>query len=207
MSTTLLYQAFGVRGYQHCRTDFFEGAVVFTIAQNRADLRCPVCRSPDVTAHGSEPRLFRLVPIGRKRAHLFFPIPRVECHHCGLTRQVHLAFADPRRSYTHSFERYALDLLQHMTIKDVAGHLGIGWDAIKDIQKRYLQRHFARPRLKHLRHIAIDEVSIGKGHHYLTAVLDLVRRGQTLQQGGGTVGGISGQKKAVIAFGKNGKIG
>jgi transposase len=55
----------------------------------------------------------------------------------------------------------------------VARHLGIGWDAIKDIQKRHLQRHFAQPKLKRLRHIAIDEISIGRGHHYLTVVLDL----------------------------------
>ena len=173
MSTSLLYQAFGVRGYCHVRTDYFEGAVMFTIEQDRAALRCPVCHSPNVTAHGSEPRLFRLVPIGSKRVHLFFHIPRVECHHCQVTRQVKLAFADPRFSYTHTFERYALELSQRMTIKDVARHLGIGWDAVKDIQKRHLKRHFAQPKLKHLRRIAIDEISIGKGHHYLTVVLDL----------------------------------
>jgi len=43
-----------------------------------------------------------------------------------------------------------------MTIKDVAEHLNIGWDVLKDIQKRDLTRRFARPRLKHLRQIAID---------------------------------------------------
>jgi transposase len=173
MSTSLLYQAFGVRGYRYSRTDYFEGSVMFTIEQDRAALRCPVCHSPDVTAHGGEPRVFRLVPIGSKRVNLFFRVPRVECHHCKITRQVTLGFADPRRSYTHAFERYALELSQHMTIKDVAKHLGIGWDAIKDIQKRHLKRHFAQPKLKRLRHIAIDEISIGKGHHYLTVVLDL----------------------------------
>jgi transposase len=60
-----------------------------------------------------------------------------------------------------------------MTIKDVASHLGVGWDVVKDIQKRYLHRRFARPKLKHLRQIAIDEISTGKGHKYLTIVLDL----------------------------------
>jgi transposase len=173
MSTSLLYQAFGVRGYRHCRTDYFEGAVMFTIEQDRATLRCPVCHSPNVTAHGSEARIFRLVPIGSKRVQLLFHIPRVECHHRQVTRQVKVAFADPRFSFTHTFERYALELSQHMTIKDVAQHLGVGWDMIKDIQKRHLQRHFAQPKLKRLRHIAIDEISIGKGHHYLTVVLDL----------------------------------
>ena len=60
-----------------------------------------------------------------------------------------------------------------MTIKDVAEHLGIGWDAVKDIQKRHLQKRFTKPKLKHLRLLAVDEISIGKGHRYLTVVLDL----------------------------------
>jgi hypothetical protein len=43
MSTSLLYHAFGVRGYQYERTDYLEGAVHFTITQERLKLRCPVC--------------------------------------------------------------------------------------------------------------------------------------------------------------------
>jgi len=60
-----------------------------------------------------------------------------------------------------------------MTIKDVARHLEVSWDVIKDIQKRNLSRRFSRPKLKRLRQIAIDEISVGKGHRYLTIVLDL----------------------------------
>jgi transposase len=44
---------------------------------------------------------------------------------------------------------------------------------IKDIQKRDLLRRFAKPKLKHLRLIAIDEIAVRKGHRYLTIVLDL----------------------------------
>lgn len=44
---------------------------------------------------------------------------------------------------------------------------------VKDIQKRYLQKKFSKPRLKDLRQIAIDEISTGKGHRYVTIVLDL----------------------------------
>ena len=60
-----------------------------------------------------------------------------------------------------------------MTISAVAQHLGVGWDMIKDIQKRHLTRRFKRIRLRDLRRIAIDEISIGKGHRYFTVVLDL----------------------------------
>jgi transposase len=88
-------------------------------------------------------------------------------------RQVKVGFADPRVSYTRSFERYALELSRYMTIKDVAHHLKISWDVIKEIQKRDLQRRFAKPKLKHLKRIAIDEISTGKGHRYVTIVMDL----------------------------------
>lgn len=60
-----------------------------------------------------------------------------------------------------------------MTIQDVAAHLAVGWDLVKEIQKRHLERKFAKPVLKGLMRIAIDEISIGKGHKYLTVVLDL----------------------------------
>jgi transposase len=51
--------------------------------------------------------------------------------------------------------------------------LGVSWDVIKEIQKGHLSRRFKRVRLKHLKRIAVDEISIGKGHRYLTVVLDL----------------------------------
>jgi transposase len=113
------------------------------------------------------------VSIGSKPVYLAFAVPRVECRSCGAVRQLRIGFADPRVSYTKAFARYALELSRHMTIKDVARHLRISWDVIKEIQKADLQRRFGTPNLKHLRKIAIDEISIGKGHRYLTIVLDL----------------------------------
>ena len=88
-------------------------------------------------------------------------------------RQVKIPFADPRRSYTKSFERFVLELSRSMTIRDVARHLNVGWDLIKEIQKRDLLRRYAKPKLKHLRYIAIDEIAVAKGHRYLTVVMDL----------------------------------
>jgi transposase len=174
MSTSLLYHAFGIRGYRYVRTDYVEGEVLFTIEQGRPTLQCPVCASREVIAHGHVTRLFRSVPIGAKATHVLLKIPRVECRACGLTRQVAVSFADPQKRYTHAFERYVLDLSTHMTIQDVARHLGVSWDTIKDIQKQDLQRHFSKPRLRKLRQIAIDEIAVAKGHRYLTVVLDLV---------------------------------
>ena len=155
-------------------------------------------------------------------------IPRVECRTCGLVRQVNVSFADPRRSYTKAFERYALELSRSMTIRDVARHLNVSWDLIKDIQKRDLSRRYAKPKLKHLRHIAIDEIAVAKGHRYLTVVMDLesgavvfvgdgkgadalkpfwkrfaAQQGQDRGSGHGHVGGVLGSGHDPPAQGKD----
>jgi len=173
MSTSLLYHAFGIRGYHYTRTDYQGGQVHFTIHQDPETHRCSACGSPRVRSRGQVERRFRSLPIGRRATFIVLPIPRVECQVCGVVRQVKLPFADPRRSYTCSFERYALELGRRMTIRDVANHLDVSWDVIKDIQKRDLARRFSKPKLKHLRRIAIDEIAVAKGHRYLTVVLDL----------------------------------
>lgn len=105
---------------------------------------------------------------------LAFKVPRVLCLDCGKVRQVKLGFADPKKHYTRSLERYVLDLSRHMTIQDVAEHLQVSWDTVKEIQANNLQRRFGKPKLHQLQQIAIDEISIGKGQRYLTVVLNLL---------------------------------
>jgi transposase len=173
MSTSLLYHGFGVRGYRCMKTEYAEGGVTFTIARPRESYRCPECGSDDVIGRGRNARRLRTLPIGSKPVYLMLAVPRVECRRCGVVRQLAIGFADRRFSYTRSFERYALELSRQMTIKDVANHLNVSWDVIKEIQKRNLMRRFAKPKLKHLRQIAIDEISTGKGQKYVTIVLDL----------------------------------
>ena len=173
MSTSLLYHVFGLVGYEYVRTRYTGGAVIFSVRRKREKVRCPVCRSRDIIFRGKFSRRFRIVPIGLKRVFLDYEVQRLECRCCGNIRQEKLGFADPRFSYSHAFERYALDLSKHMTIQDVARHLRISWDVIKEIQKKDLTRRFSRPCLKNVKRIAIDEISVLKGHRYMTVVLDM----------------------------------
>jgi transposase len=173
MSTSLLYHRFGIVGYRYVRQFFEVGMTTFCIEQPRERLRCSACGCDDVWAQGGVDRTFRALPIGHQPTFIEFKVPRVLCFGCGKVRQVKIAFADPKKHYTRSFERYALELSQRMTIKDVADHLAISWDVIKDIQSNNLQRRFGKPKLHKLKEIGIDEINIGKGHRYLTIVLDL----------------------------------
>jgi transposase len=173
MSTTLLYQMFGIRGYEYRRTVYHQGAACFVIEQPREKYRCPECGSAAVHAQGRHERFLRSLPIGGKPTFVLLPVARVACLQCETTRQVKVPFADPWRTYTHAFERYVLDLSRFGTIQDVARHLDVSWDIVKDIQKRHLFRKYSKPTLKNLKEIAIDELAIGRGHRYVTLVLDL----------------------------------
>lgn len=173
MSQSLLYHTFRVRGYDLQKTEFDGGFTLFHVAPQPSLLRCSACGSDDVIRRGQQERWFRNLPVGDRPTWIIAAIPRVACRSCGCCRQIKTGFSEPRRTYTRAFARYVLELSRHMTIKDAAEHLGLSWDTVKDIQKRHLERHYTRPSLKNVRRIGIDEISIGRGHRYLTVVLDL----------------------------------
>jgi len=174
MSTSLIYHAFSIVGYTYRCQHFQSGSTIVGIEQPRDRLRCAHCRSQNVWKDGSTERVFRSLPIGKRPTFFALEIPRLRCHDCGTVRQAKVGFADPKKHYTRAFARYALELSQLTTIQDAANHLDVGWDTIKDIQANYLQKKFGKPKLRNLKEIAIDEICIGKGHKYLTIVLDLL---------------------------------
>src|ERR687896_2579768 len=103
MSTSLLYHAFGTRGYRYVRTPYPEGKTIFTIGQEPGTCRCSACGSGDVVARGHVERRFRSLPIGSRATSLVLPVPRVECRGCGVVRQGDVTFPHPRRAYTRAF--------------------------------------------------------------------------------------------------------
>lgn len=173
MSTSLLYHAFGIRGYDYRAMKFDKGELFFRIEAPRKSLKCPACGSAHVHIDEWCPRRWRTLPIGSKSVWIEMDVPKLECQKCGAKRRIKLGFAEPKRQHTKSFERYVMELLQFMTPSDVASHLGISWDLANDIQKRRLGKRFGRPKLKKLKEIAIDEIYLGKRHKYITLVLDL----------------------------------
>ena len=172
MPQSALYQVLSIHGYRVTRTEQLEKKLLLHLEPQPHRVCCPQCGSREVIRRGEKERWLRHVPIGRDCTWLIVTLPRVECRACGVVRQIKIGLADSRRSYTHAFERYVLELSRCMTILDVARHVSVGWDVVKDIQQRYLQRKYARPPLKDVRYIGIDEICVGRGYRFVTLVLD-----------------------------------
>lgn len=173
MSISILYHGFGLNRQEYLGTEYREGAIIFMIRTKPSELRCSNCNSYQVRPRGNKERIFKTLPIGKKPVYLKAIIQRLECKECGSIRQEKIPYADYKKTYTRSFQRYVIDLSKLMTIQDVSKILGVGWDMVKGIQKKHLQKHYGRPDLKEVRSIAIDEIAVEKGHKYMTVVMDL----------------------------------
>ena len=173
MSTSILYHTQSIIGYAYERTFYEDGACIFKVRPQARLVRCPTCHNPDVQSRGSVERTIMLIPTGLRKNYALIDIPRVYCQKCDKLQQIALGFAEKYRSYSKSFERYVWELCRFMTISDVAKHLSVSWDMIKDIHKRYLNHKYGNPNLKDLKSIAIDEIYNGKKQKYLTIVLNL----------------------------------
>ena len=134
---------------------------------------CSVCGQEGGRMHMYGTRRVRDLSLGHARVELVVPNRKLRCAGCGTVRTEGHDFLAPYRRYTLRFEQYVADLCRHMPIKQVADHVGLSWQAVKDIDKRRLQREVGTPCYDGLRLLAVDEVAVHKGHTYLTTVLDL----------------------------------
>ena len=60
MSTSLIYHAFGVHGYQYVRIFFKKGKIYFVIQAHDSKVRCPDCGSWHVIRKGTQTRYLKL---------------------------------------------------------------------------------------------------------------------------------------------------
>ncbi len=98
MTTSLLYHAFGIRGYRYRSARHEHGDTIFTIEARQ--LACSACGSENVVRRGSRTRRWHHLPIGHRSTFIEMHVPKLQCRDCGLTRQLAVTFADPYKQHT-----------------------------------------------------------------------------------------------------------
>ena len=155
----------------------------------------PICQRCGQRATGIHSWAFRKIrdlSIAAARVWLTCRYRKVICAHCQGIHVEDLQLFHPYLRVTNRMARYVYELCQYMTVSEVAKHLGLNWKTVKSIDKYFLEREYGQPDLNRLRILAVDEISIRKGHQYLTIVLDYLtgrvvyvgkdRRAQTLER-------------------------
>lgn len=135
----------------------------------------PVCHGCGFTAaavHSWTRRRVRDLNMAAAQVWLDCQYRKIFCPRCRGIHIEDLELFHPHMRVTARMARYIYELCQYMTVSEVARHLDLDWKTVKDIDKHYLELDFGQPDLTGLSILAVDEISIRKGHRYLTVVLD-----------------------------------
>jgi len=133
---------------------------------------CQKCGKKAAGVHSWTKRKIRDLNLASTRSWISCLYRKVFCSHCQGIHIEDLELFHPYLRVTNRLALYVYQLCQLMTVTDVAKHLGLDWKTVKSIDKYFLERDFGQPDLSDLSILAVDEISIRKGHQYLTIVLD-----------------------------------
>jgi len=101
-------------------------------------------------------------------------VRRVRCESCGVFARERLSFCPaPNVTYTKWLVKYVLALRREMSITAVAKFTGLHWQSVKEIEKRYLAKKYAKVSLGSVRRLGIDEVYLGRKFGFITVVRNM----------------------------------
>jgi transposase len=102
-------------------------------------------------------------------------VRRIECDACASVKRERLDFLADNPHFTMRFAFYVGRRCRQAAIRDVATEPKLDWETVKTLEMQYMRAQIERAGAPALRAIAVDEISIRKGHVYRIVVSDLVR--------------------------------
>jgi transposase len=99
--------------------------------------------------------------------------PRTNCPECGVLN-VDLPWAEPHGRFTLMFQAFAIRVLQaSASIEQGRKLLGLSWRSAQDIMSVAVGRGLEVRDMDDMAYLGIDEKSFGKGHDYVSVLVDL----------------------------------
>ena len=96
------------------------------------------------------------------------------CKECGALAREPLGFCPAKNvGYTKWLAKFVLALRAEMSIRAVAQFTGLHWQSVKNIEKAYLAYKYAKPSLRKVKRLGIDEVYLGRKLGFITVVRNM----------------------------------
>ena len=132
---------------------------------------CPTC-DDECPIHDTKERTWRHLDLFDYKTMLHAKVPRVKCERHGV-KMVDLKWSEKGSNFTFQFEAMVLSFAKEMSVAAVANLVRIHPDSVWRILERYIREEVYKMDLSGVRIVGVDEVSIGKGHQYMTIFGDL----------------------------------
>ena len=136
---------------------------------------CHECGSEAESIHSWHQRTLRDLDLGSNPGLMIYKYRKIICPECGSIKVEQLDVTDPGGPHvTNRMARYIYELCKLMPVEQVAEHLNLDWKTIKNIDKRFLEDEYGETDYSHSGYLAVDEISMGKYHKYLTVIIDFI---------------------------------
>ena len=147
-------------------------AFINVVPDKRFHPVCHLCGQKVSSVHSWTQRFIRDLNLASAQVWIRCAYRKLFCANCHRISIEELELFHPYLRVTRRLATYIHYLCKMMTVTEVAQHLQLDWKTVKEIDKQYLEAQYGQPNYDGLRILAVDEISLRKGHKYLTIVLD-----------------------------------
>ena len=134
-------------------------------------MRCSGCGRFVSAVHEVWQRWIRDLPLLDAETWLLVHRRRVSCPRCG-PKLEWLSWLGRYSRVTRRLAESVARMCMVLPVKHVADFFGLGWDAVKAIDKAALQEKLEPVDLSDIEQVLMDEFAIQKGHRYATVVVE-----------------------------------
>jgi len=137
--------------------------------------RCSCCGN---TAAGYDllpMRRFEFIAIWGYTVQLLYGMRRVQCRRCGVKVE-QVPRATGKHSLTKAYMLYLAHWARKLSCKETALSFRTTWDQVCQAVEYVVQWGLEHRELGSVRAIGVDEIQVGRGHHYLTLVYQIEAR-------------------------------
>ncbi len=149
--------------------------ILIELIREPGPMVCSGCGRAYNQYHDWEERSVLDVPVLDAETELLIQRFRVACPSCG-PKVEHLPWLDKYARVTNRLAASVARLCRVLPVKHVAEFYGLGWDAVKRIDKAWLKATLPEPDLTALEFLAMDEFAVKRGHRYATIFVEPHRK-------------------------------
>jgi len=139
-------------------------------------VRCPKDTCPATCYDHTEALTWRHLNIFQHRCEISCRLPRGKCRQCGHSFRVRPPWESLSPHFTKEFEAFALLLMREMPMSKVGELVGETDTRLWRMLFRQVNAAYAEADFSPVCCVGVDEMSVRKGHEYISVFADLVRK-------------------------------
>ena len=139
-------------------------------------VRCPQDGSLVFCYDHTEVLTWRHLNVFQHRCEITCRLPRGKCRHCGHVFRVRPPWEGLSPHFTKEFEAFALLLMREMPMSKVGEVVGETDTRLWRMLFRQVDAAYAEADFSNVCCVGVDELSVRKGHEYISVFADLVRK-------------------------------